>query len=349
MAEFLNESLIESMEGGFLQYDLTRTYQVITSDRLNGVGTVLSDAGLPLLGQPLIVNGVPIWCVSRSPSRINTEDTARQWTVACRFTNQTGTYERDKNGNPTTKLDLIVPKFSISFQEVEVDCNTARLVDITKADGTPVQLPPNLRVRSNEGLKGPVTNSAGMVRPATRKSHLKVLKYSFYARDWDNAWDDLIDHTNSTVVEFKQTDVDGERLSQSYGINKLLLNDVIKDDIWREGRLWFRVTFVMIYNRLTWRHFEPDKGDTRRIFADQYKADGTQYTQNEVDDIGPYQTITTTTEDGQEATLGEPVKLNGFGAEIPRQRPESYDTDESFTVNFDKYDSADLATAMGLV
>lgn len=344
----VSETLVETVVNGFLQYDLTRVYQIFTSARTDGVGTVLSSSSLPPLGQPLLVNGVRVWCHTRNPVRVNTPETEKHWNVSCTFSNQTAQFERDANGNPTTDPTAVVPRLSISFQEVSEPITTARLKRISKEDGSQALGPPTMRLRAVEGLKGPITNSASQVIERERRAHRKVLRYSFYARDWNNSWDDLLDKTNSEAVTFTQTDVDGTRLLQTFAANTLLVADLDKDDVWREGKLFFRVTVVLLENKQTWTHFEPDKGDKRRIFENQYKADGTQFTLAEADAIGPYQVITTEDDDGNVTTVGEPVKLNGYGAEQPRERPGSYQTDENFFVEFEVYDSADIQTVLGL-
>lgn len=341
------------MASGFLQYNLVRNYQFIADDRTDGVGTAVNAPGLPELGQPLSMpDGTIVWCTSQVPTRVPGENTERKWNVACTFTNQTQQFDRDVNGNPTDDPLKVVPKFSISFQEVSEQITTARLVNIVKRDGTAVPLPPTLTAATS-GL-GPITNSAGSVRQRERRAHLKILKYSFYARNWDNAWDDLIDDTNSSEVTFKQRDIDGIRLQQTYDARKLLVINVNKEDIWKQGKLYFKATFSMLSNKATWRHQEPDEGFQRRMFAGQYKRfpAGDTYTQAEIDDqdepLADFQDITTWTEDGSEVTIAEPVKFNGYGAEIPRRRPNTYDIDETFTLNFDIYDESDLAAAMGL-
>ena len=56
-AEKVSQDLTETINSGFLQYNVVETYQVLTDNREDPPAIALTAPGLPAIGQIAIVNG----------------------------------------------------------------------------------------------------------------------------------------------------------------------------------------------------------------------------------------------------------------------------------------------------
>lgn len=289
MADRKSQELTERMVDGFLQYDYTETWQVTAS----GIAAALQVAGLPQIGQPYILSGIdsPVYCYSRVPRRRNDQQAKTVFDVVCSFTNAVNRYERTVDGLPANQPEQIVPRVDIAFEEYSEQTGWADngLVGIFDFDTNPAfydpglsyQLPPNLNngQAPQFGRRVPIQNSAGdPFENVSVRKHTKRITYWSWHRDWNSRWDDWLDVVNNSTVTVTQSDKDGQRLRYSFEPYTLLINDIIKEDHWRDGSLYFRRGIVISYNRNTWFSVFADKGFNELIFAGQLNTDGTAIT-----------------------------------------------------------------------
>ena len=340
MAELKKQKLKVSVVRGFKSYRLTRVFQVTTSSRAVGPVAVVSNFGLPTIGSSVIVDGVRLWCVDVDPDQPEAPDTTTHWIVTCVFTNDTSQFQRDSQGNPIETPDQAVKEVNISYIEVQQPETNAKLRGITiggpeMAEGaTPLANPSWLN-----DSPGVPTNSAGQPVQIFWPNYREVITVSQVFRDWDNAWSEFNGAVNTDEVTITEEDADGVRLTRTYARYTLRMGAIGKRNVWKDGRLYFHVSFPMEHNPDTWIHGEVDRGTQRRISTDQFKADDTKYTQEDLDereisgDFG-YDSIVT---NGGDIAIGEPVKFNGTGAEMPLRRTDeaTYDNSKLVFLNYD--------------
>lgn len=326
-AELISEKLTETIAKAALLYTLKRRYQVIADNRNDSSSQALNASGLP---QPagavtLDIGGVIVYCLSRVPDRPDPKNFGTKWFVDCVFTSDTSLFDRDENGQPVSDPELIVKKVGISFQEYSEPITDAKLISITKKgpewdDGAEnLAEPPWLTKRLTEA--GSITNSAGKPIERERSAYRKIITVVTHYNNWLAIWDDFIGAVNSDEVTIVETDSRGIRSTQTFAIGTLICQDITKEDIWKDARLYFRRGVVMAYNRNTWVHAELDMGMERRIFEGQLKPGLEAFTSDEVIAMnveGDYGLVTIMTgPDSERISLGDPVLFNGSGMEQP--------------------------------
>jgi len=294
MADCKSQELSESLVDGFLQYDYTETWQVTAS----GIAEALSDASLPQIGQPYIISGTSatVYCYRRQPRRRSDTQAKTTFDVVCQFTNASTRYDRTVNGLPASDVEEIVPRVDIAFEEYSEQTGYADngLIGIFDFDLNPAlydpglsyQLPPNLLNGNGPGfgVRVPMQNSASdPFENVSVRKHTKRITYWSWHRDWDSNWDEWLDVVNSSQVTITQSDKDGQRLRYTFPAYTLLINDIIKEDHWRDGRLYFRRGIVISYNRSTWFSIFPDKGFNELLYVGQSDIDGTAITSANMD------------------------------------------------------------------
>lgn len=345
-ARLIDEELMESISKGFLRYDLTRTYQVLTDTRTDGPATALSASGLPATGTVALLGSVPVYCVSRHPKRVDTDKTAKKWNIVTRWSNSTENFLRDVNGQPTTDPTQIVKEVDLDYQAFNEPIRNATMINVTQGPYDD----PDLTLFSPPWLassKGPICNSAGEVIYAERQSHFRRIMVAKYYRDWSSTFDDYIDKINDAEVVITQTDQDGTRATYTFAARTLRIDDVIKTDIWKDGKLFFKAGFVMSENKRTWIHSEVDRGQNQRVFVGQYKSDGTRWTAEQMANQNPPITppwgLVPIKQDN--VAVGEPRKLNGTGAPINVDNwyGETINKDSAIYVNYKVYEEADFS------
>jgi hypothetical protein len=289
-----SQDLTERMIDGFLQYDYQEIWQVDAT----GIAAALQDASLPQIGQPYLISGVsqPVYCYQRQPRRRNDAQAKTVFDVICLFTNAVTRYDRTVEGIPAVEPEQIVPRVDIAFEEYSEQTGFADngLIGIFDYDLSPAlfdpglsyQLPPNL-LNGNApafGVRVPMQNSAGdPFENVNVRKHTKRITYWTWHRDWDSNWDEWLDVVNSSEVTITQSDKDGQRLRYTFPAYTLLINDIVKEDHWRDGKLYFRRGIVISYNRNTWFSVFPDKGFNELLYTGQYDADGTAITDSNMD------------------------------------------------------------------
>lgn len=343
MADRKSQELVERMVDGFLQYDYTETWQVAAS----GIASALQVAGLPQIGQPYILSGVdsPVYCYSRQPRRRNDQQAKTIFDVVCNFTNAVNRYERTVDGLPATQPESIVPRVDIAFEEYSEPSGSAQFLGIFDASTPASQIsplatriiPPYLP-QPQFGVEVSVVNSANdPVQNINKRGHTKRITYWTWHRDWSSSWDNYLDTINDATVTISQYDQDGIRLRYSFDPYTLLINDIVKEDHWRDGRLFFRRGIVFSHKPGTWFTEITDAGFNEMYFAFQLKQDGSQITPSEMDDW--FGTDRATHEqvpitvlkpvensdlalDLTQVAVADPVALNGYGRQVKFPTPD---------------------------
>lgn len=340
-----SQTLDERLVDGFLQYEYTETWQVTAS----GIAASLLDPDLPQIGFPYFITGVsqPVYCYSRRPTRRSDTQAKTTFDVVCTFTNATTRYDRTVDGQPATSPENIAPKVDVQFEEYSEQSPTAQFIGIFDIDIAPTffdpsntaQVPPYLPT-PQYGIDRPIVNSAkDPQQNVNKRYHTKRITYWTYHRDWNSGWDGYLDSVNSSTVSVSQYDQDGLRLRYLFAANTLLINDIIKEDHWRDGRLWFRRGVVMSHNPNTWFLQLVDQGFNEMLFVGQNKENNEAITAADMTEIfgGGYSTYETLAITTPVPVVGEnilypeyikvapadPVLLNGHGRAIKIAPPDA--------------------------
>lgn len=273
-----SQDLVERLIDGFLQYDYTEVWQVDAS----GPAAALQDASLPQIGTEYAISGVSqrVYCYQRQPRRRSDTQAKSLFDVICSFTNAVTRYERTVDGLPANEPEQIVPRVDIAFEEYSEQSGYAQFVGIFKTTDALLepdaidpalsrQPPPYLPI-PQFGVEVPIVNSANdPIQNVNKRRHQKRITYWSWHRDWDAAWDDYLDTVNNSEVTITQSDKDGQRLRYTFQKYTLLINDIVKEDHWRDGRLYFRRGVVFAHNPQTWLLKLQDQGFNEMLFAGQ--------------------------------------------------------------------------------
>lgn len=340
-----SQDLTERMVDGFLQYDYSETWQVDAT----GIAAALLDPSLPQIGQPYLITGVstPVYCFSRTPRRRSDSQAKNLFDVVCAFTNAVTRYERTVDGLPADQPESIVPRVDVAFEEYSEQTGTAKngFIGIFDLSVSPslfdpalsYQPPPKLNP-PQFGVSRPIINSAGdPFENVTVRKHTKRITYWSWHRDWDANWDNWLDVVNSTQTTITQSDKDGQRLRYTFDPYTLLINDIIKEDHWRDGSLYFRRGIVISHNPSTWFSVFVDRGFNELLFEGQNKPGGGTVTSSEMDDLfgtshGEYESLAITTPvpvfgtgdlvaSETRVAPAEPQLLNGYGRLVGTSTP----------------------------
>lgn len=286
-----SQDLTERLVDGFLQYDYVETWQVDAT----GIAASLLDASLPQIGQPYFISGVttPVYCFQRQPRRRSDSQAKNLFDVVCSFTNAVTRYDRTSEGLPADQPENIVPRVDIAFEEYSEASPRAQFVGIFDQDTAASffapqftsQVPPYLP-SPQFGINRAIVNSANDPQQnVNKRSHTKRVTYWTWHRDWDSSWDDYIDSVNSGTTTISQSDKDGLRLRYSFDAYTLLINDIVKEDHWRDGKLYFRRGVVFSHNPESWFLQLPDQGFNEMLFVGQNKEGGATVTESDMDDL----------------------------------------------------------------
>jgi hypothetical protein len=341
MADLINQSLTKRIQDGFLQYDYSETYQVTSS----GLAAACLAQGVPQIGQAVLLTGTSdyVWCHTQTPNRRSDRDARNLYTVTCLFSNATTKYERDVDGNPVTSPEDIVPKVDVAFEEYSEPATDAHLIGFTDASESDPFLaeiktpPPYLQERQSVDVGnftgGPVVNSANDVVPnIQQRKHNKRITYWTWHRDWDPAWEQFLDKVNRFQLTISQYDQEGIRLQYVFDPLTVVVNDLIKEDHWRNGRLYFRRGIAMMHNPRGWLTKINDEGFNEALFNGQYKAsNSTTFTTSDLTTNDPMNRTLTTyktpiveesiplKDEGSDGIYVAPasmIQLNGYGRQL---------------------------------
>lgn len=366
MGERKSQDLAERLIDGYMQYDYTETWQVSAS----GIAAALLDADLPRIGQEYAILGIsaPVYCYQRVPRRRSDSQAKTVFDVVCSFTNAINRYERTIEGLPASTPEEIAPRLIVELEEYEYESGSI-LCGITGAwvphplsDGISFrQPPPYLQDRiivapTEDNLYyGEIVNSANdQIKINISRRYRKKITYWTWHRTWDDEWEGFIDSVNTNDVTMTQYDKDGLRMQLDYGPYELRCTGVIKEDHWRDGRLWFRRGVQMLakekatgfWSDTKWFERIVDKGFNEMIWEGQFAGVGTEkLTRNDVEiqlgEDAPYfakRPIALLQKDPELnqpfwVAPAEPILLNGHGLRAGYSSPDFITSNSSETYN----------------
>lgn len=360
-AVLIDDTASETLKNGILIVKVVEVYQVLSNNRMESKDVVLAAPALPVRLSRTYHQTAECYAVSRVAKRPSIKATALMWTVVVTYTNDSSAYAHDATGKPVTDPTASVKRVEVDYVTREQPITTALFrhstigpfhesfddpSDPDTINPAKAMQPP---VWASTTAQGPITNSAGDVRFATTPRYYRRITVSRIVRDWD---DDILDfrgNINNDVVTVKQYDGStGGDVRATYKFNPLTLriDDIVKQDLWLGGSLYFKQSIVMVESKETWIHSEQDSGQRQRLYAGQRKdPDGTLYTQADMDAqdppivAGSYGLVNII---NNGVAIGDPAKLNGHGMPLPIIRDP---TDAALPGNGDTiYLNYDVAT-----
>jgi hypothetical protein len=348
MADLINQTLTKRIQDGFLQYDYTETYQVTAA----GIASACIASGVPQIGQAVLLSGTSdyVWCHTQAPNRRSDRDAKNLYTVTCSFSNASTKYERDVEGNPVSNPEDIVPKLDIGFDEYSEPATDAHLLgftDASEADPFTAAIktpPPYLQERQSldygNFIGGPVVNSANDPAPnINQRRHNKRMTYWTWHRDWNPQWEQYLDRVNAFSLTLSQYDQEGIRLQYTFPPLTVVINDLMKEDHWRNGKLYFRRGIAMMHNPRGWLTKINDEGVNEALFSGQYKGSGaTKFTAGDLTtndtanrSLTAYKQpiveesiqLKDEGQDGIYVAPAGPIQLNGYGRQLGCSTPDA--------------------------
>lgn len=345
-AQLVDESIGESIASGFVRIDMTRVYQVLTTDRSDGASTVMGASGLPSIGSSVLYGTATLWCIGRKPSRVDKGSTAKKWNISTRWTNDASSFLRTSGGIPTTDPVQAAKTVEIEFVETMEPIRDAEYLSVTDGayhNGTEVYGADDIEWLA--ASTGPILNSAGDPILAERPTFNRMVTVWRYYRDYPDDLEQYINNINSLEVKVTQEDIQGIRATHTFPAKTLRFGAPRVEPQWQDGKLFFRVGVTLMEDKRTWIHSELDRGQRQRVFVGQNKTDGTTWTAGDLANLDP-----PVTSDGfalldierEGYAPGEPLRLNGYG--LPASvDPLSLDLNKSFYVNYKKYPETDFS------
>jgi hypothetical protein len=337
-AQKVGEAGAESISSGVRLYEAEVIYQVITDTRTDGLGVVLSAAGLPAIGSVYEVGLNNLFCYSRIPQRVDSPATERKWHVRCSFSNDSAKYMHDSSGLPVFFPNFAVKKVEVNYVGRDEPIIDAEFKNITvgpfheasqPSDTNPFEVDPAKIMDNPDWLiatRGPVVNSAGDAKYATRQSANRMVTISDFATSIPEDFDDFKNAINDREVVISQWSGVNELRRMTFPALTLRVADIVAREQWFAGILYFARTLVLEENKRTWVHSELDVGQRMRVFEGQYKPGGGIWTIDELDELTPpigtdYGLLPITQESVVVGDRG--ARLNGWGAPLPLASPGS--------------------------
>ena len=338
-----DDSYTESYEKGFVKrtYTIVRQVTFTTDGNNKGTGSLLqAAAAVPDTYNSAIIiasgsGNERVWLKSKKPRR-KTRLQNKVFLVDCVYTNETDEVTHDANGVPVIDPTAMVKKVEFGYQQITIPTTDAILEKIQQ-NGVNRTIPDHLA--GHVTTPGPIVNSAGVPQYDEKVDVQRTVSVQKNVRDWDNTWETFEGSINTDTVVIVETDIDGTRATHTFAPYTLRMDVVRKINTWKNGQLFFAVRFEMTENKKTWKFRNVDRGTKRRVDTALKKLDGSNYTAKEVEK-GPYQEIVTEDSKGRQATLGEPIKFNGEGQEMPApsNATPAYDPNGHIELVFKKYD-----------
>lgn len=347
-ASLFSETGGQRLENGVIVFWVTRTYQASTNSDSDGPLVVTGSSQIPQVGATASTpGGVDVYVVSSNADRKKGVSSKREWWVTVEYTSRTGNQEDRLPVNPS---GLHITNPTEAAQEVELVYTTeyapvsdgkyvrAKRLNASTGTFTTVADPPGI----DTNYTGPIISSNGEPRSeAKRRKSILTLRVSRVVSSWPASWDAIIDKKNNAAMTITESDNTGAKFERNYGAGDLLLLTIQKKSLWLAKRLYYRATFVLLVdedNQHVYSH--PDYGTYRRLFVDQYKNNRNQPTKQ----WNPAQIYAQETlyprifHEGEPLT--EPVKLNGWGQNMPFERDSAYSDNDTFFLDYDIVESA---------
>ena len=191
-ANLCSENTTESLRNGFLELGIVQVWQVITATRTTTAAVVLSDPQLPPLGVSQIFGTYEMWPIDRSAQRVDEDQTGRKWYVTYNYSNNTGNYARDVNGDPVSDPTDAVKNVTISYQEYDQPIADAVYDSQTEgggySEGTPLTDDPPWLAGLN--ATGSVRVSSGEPVLATRIAYRQIIEVSRIEENWTSTYEE---------------------------------------------------------------------------------------------------------------------------------------------------------------
>ncbi len=350
-AELITENATETVKSGFVELGVNQVWQVITATRSTDFTAALGASGLPALGSAGTFGGQTLYAISRVPNRVDDDATGKKWNVTVQYSNSTEQFNRNSSGQPVSNPTQSVKEVNIQFLEYAEPITDAEFLNVTKGGGYSVGTA--ISTQPTWIDNGNVTVSTGETVSASRTSYRQVITVSRMESSWTSTYEDFTNTVNNSSVTITESDASGTKATYTFAANTLRMKPITKQPVWKDGSLYFRISFPMEHKPDTWIHSEYDRSQSERIFVGQTKPGGGTYTQLDVDALYPdatagtvkfgIQTITEKTKDGDVVAVGNPRPLNGFGARLGVDATGNQ-MGESRFVNWEIYDGKDFGT-----
>jgi len=323
-AQLISENASETVKSGFVELGVTQVWQVILANRSDPFTSALSASGLPALQASGTFGTATLYVISRVPTRVDEDATGKKWNVTVSWSNATEQFNRNQNGQPVSDPTDSVKQVDIQYLEYSEPITNATFENVTEGggfeDGTAIGTQPTWLDDGN------VTVSTGETVQAERTAYRQVITVSRIESSWTSTYEDYTNTINSAALTITESDAGGVKATYTFPAKTLRMKPITKTPVWKDGSLYFRISFPMEHKIDTWIHSEFDRSQSERIFAGQKKPGGGTYSQADVDKLYPdatagtvkfgIQTITEKTSEGETVAVGDPRPLDGYGARL---------------------------------
>ena len=322
-AQLISENASETIKSGFVELGVTQVWQVILANRSDPFTSALSASGLPALQASGTFGTATLYVISRVPSRVDEDATGKKWNVTVSWSNATEQFNRNQNGQPVSDPTDSVKQVDIAYLEYSEPITNATFENVTEGggfeDGTAITTQPTWLDDGN------VTVSTGETVQAERTAYRQVITVSRIESSWTSTYEDYTNTINSAALTITESDASGVKATYTFPAKTLRMKPITKTPVWKDGSLYFRISFPMEHKVDTWIHSEYDRSQSERISPGQKRKGGADWTQTEINDLYPdatgnvpffIQTITEKTSEGETVAVGDPRPLNGTGARL---------------------------------
>lgn len=345
-AELVDDTVTETLKDGILIVNINEIYQVFSDRRDEDRSVVLAAPALPVKFTNAYhgnAPGVICYAIARSAKRPAIGATALKWLVTVQYTNDSSAFAHSATGQPVSDPTQAVKRVDVEYLVGVKPTTKAAFLNSTIGPYSeaydPVAFSATDGIDPTKNMQppawlvdkvGPVVNSSGDVRFVGTDQHYRRITVSRIVRNWDDSLLDFRGKINEDEVIIEQ--VDGPtssfvRASYKFPALTLRVDDVIKQDRWLGGSLYFQQSIVLVESKETWIHSEQDVGQRQRLFVGQKKdTDGNIYSQADMDAQVPpilagSHGLVNIVNNG--VAIGDPAKLNGHGMPLPIIRDPS--------------------------
>jgi hypothetical protein len=351
-AELISENASENVKAGFIELGVVQVWQTITANRSDAFTVALGASGIPAIQSSGTFGGQTLYVISRTPSRVDGDATGRKWHITVTWSNRTESFDRNKDGEPVNTPTQAVKDVDIQFLEYAEPITDAKFLNVTEGggsggNGTAIGTQPTWLKDGN------ILVSTGETVLATRNQYREIITVSRNEASWSSAYADYTNTVNNASLTITEEDSSGTKATYTYPAKTLKMKPISKQPVWKDGVLYFRVSFSMEYNELTWIHSELDASQSERVYVGQKKPGGGTYTQADIDKMNPDATagtvkfgivpMTFKNLEGDIIAVGDRRPLNGTGARLGVD--ESTNTQgKSCFVNWEIFETKDWSS-----
>jgi hypothetical protein len=324
-AELISENASENVKAGFIELGVVQVWQTITANRNDAFTVALGASGVPAIQSSGTFGGQTLYVISRTPSRVDDDATGRKWHITVTWSNRTESFDRNKDGEPVNTPTQAVKDVNIQYLEYAEPITDAVFIECTEggginSGGTAITPQPTWLKDGN------ILVSTGETVLATRNQYREVITVSRNEASWNSTYGSFTNTMNASQLVITEEDSSGTKATYTYPVNTLKMKPITKQPVWKDGVLYFRVSFSMEYNENTWLHSELDASQSERVYVGQKKPGGGTYTQADIDKMNPDATagsvkfgivpMTFKNLEGDIIAVGDRRPLNGTGARL---------------------------------